>query len=308
MKHEIVYDENGSVLDLNTDEKILRELSSAGKLYLNLKYNIKAIYANGEKNDAHFRQKSEFTMIDGEKVYNSEPMSIYHSKIQDNLVDFFKKNKIICEKEKHIKTTGQFADFYFQYENLNYIIEVQRSNQSVNKYKERTEKFINLGYKIVWLVVPENEFALNTKGFSNSKFYNEGEYYIYLTEEDYLDISEIKKIRNDKTIYLGGYDDIEEFINFLFKKDYGEYIESDIENKIDLIKEKENKLYRINQNLNYYSDKFDEYLEEEIEYKKTLNKLKVELEPLEEQRKQLLKDLEELKNQKYILNKKQKKN
>lgn len=122
-------------------------------------------YKNNSLWKSHFR-RSRYCKYKNELPKTSEGESAEHLNMKLDVLEYFKSLK--CECDLEVRIGDNICDVVAVLDDTKLAIECQISNISHNEVRSRTENYINHGYKVVWLTVPNSSYVCGRAATMNS--------------------------------------------------------------------------------------------------------------------------------------------
>jgi len=102
------------------------------------------VFKNGTRKRAHFSHEKEGVSI-------SNPESAAHILVKHSLARWLEEQQVMVEVEKRFPQIDRIADVYFEYQNLQYVLEIQKSPMSDAEFNQRVNDYQSINATVLWI-------------------------------------------------------------------------------------------------------------------------------------------------------------
>ena len=106
------------------------------------------IFKNGTRKRAHFAHEKE-------GLSTSNPESAAHLLVKHAMAKWLRTQKIEVQVERRFTTIDRIADIYFEYQNVKYAMEIQKSPMSDAEFNQRVLDYNSVDVAILWIFLGE---------------------------------------------------------------------------------------------------------------------------------------------------------
>ncbi|MCL2559626.1 MAG: hypothetical protein FWE07_03995 [Turicibacter sp.] len=106
------------------------------------------VFKHGTRKKAHFSHVQS-----GIKIIN--PESAVHRLAKETMAKWLHEQGIKASVERRFPSIDRIADVYFEYEEMGYVFEVQRSVMSETEFNKRNADYRQLGIEVIWVFLGE---------------------------------------------------------------------------------------------------------------------------------------------------------
>ena len=113
------------------------------------------IFKNGTRKKAHFSH-----LKDG--LHGSNPESAGHIMVKHSMARWLGSQGIDATIERRFPMIDRIADVFFEYKNVKYVLEIQKSAMSDVEFKQRILDYLQVGVTVLWIFLGDVEQKENT--------------------------------------------------------------------------------------------------------------------------------------------------
>lgn len=113
------------------------------------------VFKHGTRKKAHFAHRKAWSGVASQE-------SVAHKLVKEVMAGWLNHQGINVTVERHFSIVDRRADIHFEYQGLEYVIEIQKSLMSETEFKKRIADYGLLGIEVIWIFLGEVNKQRNT--------------------------------------------------------------------------------------------------------------------------------------------------